>query len=79
MAVRDLIALVTFQIKTDKLVHITKTETNGDETDTGGTIRAFTVDFSPRKAFALLGLYIGVVNAQAPAIFLEIVRTFIGG
>ena len=79
MAIKDLVTLVNFQFKTDKLVHITKTSENGDETDSSGTVRSFTIDFSPRKAFALLGLYVGVINANAPQIFLNIVNAFVGG
>lgn len=79
MAIRDVIQLVNFQIKTDKLVNIVKQENNGDKSESGGTVRSFTIDFNPKKAFALLGLYIGVVNAEAPQIFLNIVQTFVGG
>ena len=79
MALRDVIQLVNFEIKTDKLVNITSSGNNGDKSDQQGTIRKVSIDFNIKKAFALLGLYIGVVNAQAPAIFLNIVQTFVGG
>lgn len=78
-AVRDIISLVSFQIKTDKLLQVDKTDVNGNKTETNGSVRRVTIDFSPKKAFALLGLYIGLVNAEAPTIFLKIAQAFMAG
>ena len=79
MGVKDLITLVNFQVKNDKLINVTKTGSNGDSSEQIGSVRSMSIDFSPRKAFALLGLYIGVINANAPTVFLNIVNAFIGG
>ena len=79
MAAIELIKLVTVQFDTDKDVEDLKIEEGGKITNKNKVARIFSVDYSMKKAFGLLGLYIGIVNAEAPSIFFEIVRTFIGG
>ena len=71
--------LIRFESKTDKLVQFSKTQENGDKTETQGTVRSFTVDYNIKKALGLVGIYVAIVNVNAPTILLNIVSAFVGG
>ncbi|MBW2004293.1 MAG: hypothetical protein JRI72_06700 [Deltaproteobacteria bacterium] len=79
IAIKEAIQLVNFQFKTDKLIQIDKTEQNGQKTETQGAVRSFSIDFNVKKAFALLGIYVCIINANAPSDVLTIIRLFLGG
>ena len=79
MAVVELLKLVSLEFETDKDTQDLKVVEGGDVKSVSRIKRVFSIDYSMKKAFGLLGIYIGIVNAQAPAIFLEIVKIMIGG
>lgn len=79
MGIKTTLQLINLEFKNDKLVTITKTPENGDKHETTGTVRQISVDVNLKKCFGLLGLYIGVINAHLPEIFINLARTFIGG
>lgn len=79
MAALELLKLVSLEFDTDHDKEDLKVSENGKVTSKNNVKRVFSIDYSMKKAFGLLGIYIGIVNASAPAIFLDIVKTFIGG
>ena len=79
MAAVELLKLVTVEFDTDKDVEDLKIEEGGKITNKNKVRRILSLDYSMKKAYGLLGLYIGVMNAEVPTIFFELVKTFMGG
>lgn len=79
MAERNILNLIKFEMKTDKLVEIKKTEDNGASIEAGGTARTLTIDYSPRKALILIGAYVGILNAHLPSEVIILLQTLLGG
>ena len=79
MSLKDVIQLIRFEIQTNKQVNIEEIAVETGTIRKEGTTRLVSFDYSIKKAFALLGLYLGVVNAEAPSVVLDIIKVFIGG
>jgi len=75
MGVRDVMSLVKFETRTDKLVEVVRKNDDGDKDEKKSVVRSFIIDFNPKKTFMLLAAYLTVVNATLPTALIELLKT----
>ena len=75
MGVKEVLQLVNFQFNTDKVVQIDIIENDTESNRNERINRCISIDINLKKAFGLLGLYVGITNAHLPGLVFEFIRS----
>ncbi|MEE9374591.1 MAG: hypothetical protein V3V00_16160 [Saprospiraceae bacterium] len=75
MGVKEVLQLINFKFDTDKVIQIDIIENDTESNRNEKTTRSASIDINLKKAFGLLGLYVGIMNAHLPELVFEFIRS----